>query len=164
MTSVYAGVVGTSRPTDQLAAQATDVGREIATRGGTLLCGGLGGVMEAAARGAKSAGGITVGILPGIRADANDYVDVALGTGLGEMRNLVLVRSCDVLIAIGGGYGTLSEIAFALRVGTPVVGLDTWRLTPPQGSSLEAVPGDMNIVVADSPVAAVAAAWELVAG
>src|SRR5919199_2439349 len=94
-----------------------------------VVCGGLGGVMEAACRGAKSAGGMTVGILPsGSRADANDYVDIALATGLGEARNALVVRAVDVLIAVGGEYGTLSEIALALKAGKPVVGVGTWEL------------------------------------
>jgi uncharacterized protein (TIGR00725 family) len=94
-----------------------------------LVCGGLGGVMEAACRGAKAEGGTTVGILPGpSRADANEHVDVALATGLGEARNALVVRAADALVAIGGEYGTLSEIALALKAGTPVVGLGTWEL------------------------------------
>src|ERR687885_1043778 len=94
-----------------------------------VVCGGLGGVMEAACRGAKSAGGMTVGILPsGSRADANEYVDVALATGLGEARNALVVRAVDVLVAVGGEYGTLSEIALALKAGKPVVGVGTWEI------------------------------------
>jgi len=85
--------------------------------------------MEAACRGARTAGGTTVGILPGSdRAQANPYVDIALPTGLGEVRNALVVRAADAVIAVGGAYGTLSEIALALRAGTPVVGLDTWEL------------------------------------
>ena len=94
-----------------------------------LVCGGRGGVMEAACRGAKSGGGTTVGILPGDRrSDANPHVDVALATGLGEARNALVVRAADALIAVGGEYGTLSEIALALKAGKPVVGLDTWDI------------------------------------
>ena len=96
-----------------------------------LVCGGLGGVMEAACRGAKGAAGTTVGILPGAdRTQANDYVDVAIATGLGEGRNALVVRAADALIAVGGGYGTLSEIALALKAGKPVVGIGTWDLDP----------------------------------
>jgi uncharacterized protein (TIGR00725 family) len=96
-----------------------------------VVCGGLGGVMEAACRGAKDAGGTTVGILPGHgRADANPYVDVAIATGLGEARNALVVRAADALIAIGGEYGTLSEIALALKAGKPVVGIESWDLDP----------------------------------
>ena len=107
-----------------------------------LVCGGLGGVMEAACRGAKEAGGTTVGILPGTdRSDANEFVDVPIATGLGEGRNAILVRSAEVLIAIGGGYGTLSEIALALRRGNRVVGLGTWDIegVEPAGSPEAAV-------------------------
>jgi uncharacterized protein (TIGR00725 family) len=94
-----------------------------------LVCGGLGGVMEAACTGAKGGGGTTIGILPGTdRAAANPFVDFAIPTGLGEARNALVVRAADALIAIGGGYGTLSEIAFALKAGKPVVGLGTWEI------------------------------------
>jgi uncharacterized protein (TIGR00725 family) len=96
-------------------------------RGVVLVCGGLGGVMEAACRGAKDAGGTTLGILPGTeRSDANQYLDIAIPTGLGEARNAVIVRAADAVVAIGGGYGTLSEIAFALRRSKRVVGIGTW--------------------------------------
>jgi uncharacterized protein (TIGR00725 family) len=101
----------------------------VAGRGAVLVCGGLGGAMEAACRGAKQGGGVTVGILPGTdRSDANHYVDFALPTGLGEARNALVVRAADVVIAIGGGYGTLSEIALALKAGKRVIGLDTWAI------------------------------------
>jgi uncharacterized protein (TIGR00725 family) len=92
-----------------------------------LVCGGLGGVMEAACRGAKETGGTTVGILPGTdRSVANPHVDIAVATGLGEARNALVVRAADALVAIGGGYGTLSEVALALKAGKRVVGLGTW--------------------------------------
>ena len=117
-------VVGGSACTAQEAEWATAVGRLIAERGAVLLCGGLGGVMEAAARGAKAAGGLTIGILPGDDpADANASIDVAIATGMGEMRNALIVRAAGAIIAIGGGWGTLSEIALARRIETPVVGL-----------------------------------------
>jgi uncharacterized protein (TIGR00725 family) len=94
-----------------------------------LVCGGLGGVMEAACRGAKDGGGTTVGILPGTdRGEANEFVDVAIPTGLGEARNALVVRAADALIAVGGGYGTLSEIALALKAGKRVVGLGSWGI------------------------------------
>ena len=98
--------------------------------------------MEAACRGAKAAGGTTVGILPGDdRAQANDYVDVAIATGLGEGRNALIVRAVDALVAVGGEYGTLSEIALALKTGKPVVGIESWALDPVEkvGSAEEAV-------------------------
>jgi uncharacterized protein (TIGR00725 family) len=112
-----------------VAAAAEAVGRVLASHGAVVVCGGLGGAMEAACRGAKEAGGTTVGLLPGgDREAANPFVDVALPTGLGEARNALIVRVVDALVAVGGGYGTLSEIALALRIGKPVVGLGTWEI------------------------------------
>jgi uncharacterized protein (TIGR00725 family) len=108
------------------------VGQLLAERGAVVVCGALGGVMEAACRGAKGAGGATLGILPGLRrGDANAYVDLAVATGLGEARNALVVRACDALIAVGGEWGTLSEIALALKAGKRVVGLGTWELGRP---------------------------------
>ena len=122
-------VIGAGRCSPAEAALAEEVGRLIAQAGATLVCGGLGGVMEAACRGARSAGGLTVGILPGLdRAGANPWVELALPTGLGETRNTLVVRAAQAVIAIGGEYGTLSEIGFALRTRTPVFGLGTWQL------------------------------------
>jgi uncharacterized protein (TIGR00725 family) len=124
------------------------VGRELAARGAVLICGGLGGVMEAACRGAKQAGGLTVGILPGTdRAAANAFVEVAIPSGLGEARNALVVRAADALIAVGGGYGTLSEIALALKAGKRVAGLDSWDIdgvvaAPDPGAAVAAVLGD----------------------
>jgi len=124
MRAPLVAVVGGSECTPQEAEWAGAVGRLIAQRGAVLVCGGLGGVMAAAARGAKEAGGLTVGILPGADpADANASIDVALATGMGEMRNALIVRAAQAVIAIGGGWGTLSEIALARRTNTPVVGL-----------------------------------------
>jgi len=123
------GVIGAGQCSSDEAAVAEEVGRLIARAGATLVCGGLGGVMEAACRGARSAGGLTVGLLPGLdRAGANRWVELALPTGLGETRNTLIVRAAQALIAIGGEYGTLSEIGFALRTRTPVFGLGTWQL------------------------------------
>ena len=127
----YVAVVGAGDVLDGSpeADAAEAVGRGLAEAGAVVVCGGLGGVMAAACRGAAEAGGTTVGILPGSsRADANPWVTVALPTGLGEARNALVVRTVDVLVAVGGGYGTLSEIGLALRTGTPVVGLGTWEL------------------------------------
>lgn len=105
------------------------MGRALGRRGAVLVCGGLGGVMEAACEGARSEGGATVGVLPGLDRDAaNPHVQVALATGLGEARNALVVRAVDAVIAVGGEYGTLSEIALALKAGTPVVGVGTWEL------------------------------------
>jgi uncharacterized protein (TIGR00725 family) len=123
------------------------VGRLVAERGAVLICGGLGGAMEAACRGAREAGGTAVGILPGAdRRDANPFVHIAVPTGLGQGRNVVIVHAADVLIAVGGGYGTLSEVALALRAGKPVVGLGSWEVE--------------GVVVADSAQAAVEAAFD----
>jgi uncharacterized protein (TIGR00725 family) len=122
-------VVGPGEPSSEQAARAEEVGRLLAEAGAVVVCGGLGGAMEAVCRGASSAGGLTLGILPGHdRRDANEYVEVAVPTGMGEMRNALVVRAADAVIAVGGAYGTLSEIALALRTGTPVVGLGTWEL------------------------------------
>jgi uncharacterized protein (TIGR00725 family) len=115
-----------------LALAAEEVGAEVARSQAVLVCGGLGGVMAAACRGAKRAGGLTVGLLPGDdRAAANEWVDIAVPTALGEGRNLLIVRMSDAVVAIGGGYGTLSEIALARKIGRPVVGLSTWSAAVP---------------------------------
>jgi len=120
-------VIGASEASAELCSLAEDVGRLIAEAGAILISGGGAGVMEAASKGAKSAGGITVGILPGTNEnEANQYVDIPIITGMGHGRNIINVWSSDVVIAIGGGYGTLSEIALALRTGKPVIGLSTW--------------------------------------
>jgi uncharacterized protein (TIGR00725 family) len=122
-------VAGGGEADEDTCRAAEAVGRGLARRGALVVCGGLGGVMEAACRGARAEGGITVGILPGdVRAAANPFVDVALPTGMGEARNALVVRACDALVAVAGEFGTLSEIALALRLGTPVVGLRTWEL------------------------------------
>lgn len=122
-------VIGGRKTEKALLAEAETVGRLIAKSGATLVCGGLGGVMEAASKGAKSEGGLTVGILPQDHArEANHYVDVPVVTGLGIGRNVIIARTADALIAVGGEYGTLSEIAFALQMGKPVVGIKTWDI------------------------------------
>ena len=119
-------VVG-SGEADLPAAEA--VGRLLASAGEIVVTGGLGGVMAAACRGAASAGGVSVGLLPGLdAAAANEWVTVVLPTGLGELRNGLIVRACDAMIAVGGGYGTLSEIALALKAGKPVAGIGTWEI------------------------------------
>jgi uncharacterized protein (TIGR00725 family) len=122
MNPLYISVIGTGRCGAAESALAEQVGRLVAQEGATLVCGGLGGVMEAAARGARAAGGTTVGILPGHdRSAANPYLDHVLTTGLGHARNLAVVSSGDAVIAVGGGYGTLSEIGLAAKIGRPVV-------------------------------------------
>jgi len=140
----YVAVVGPGEASPEQLAMAEQVGGELARRGAVVVSGGMGGAMEAACRGARQAGGTTVGILPGFdRAAANEFVDVALPTGLGEARNALVVRAADVLIAVGGGFGTLSEIALALKSGKRVIGLDTWELPAegiePASSAEEAV-------------------------
>ena len=123
-------VIGGKKPSKKEATLAEEVGKEIASRGAVLVCGGLGGVMEAACRGAQSAGGLTIGILPGgDRKAANRYVQVPIVTNMGYARNVIVVRSAQAVIAIGGGYGTLSEIAYALDAGIPVIGINTWALS-----------------------------------
>jgi uncharacterized protein (TIGR00725 family) len=127
--SVYIGVAATSQADARHVRLAEALGRHLAEAGAVVVCGGGGGAMEAVCRGATSAGGMTVGLLPGARREeGNEHLGVALPTGLGEGRNVLLVRASDALVAVGGGYGTLSEIALALRIGVPVVGLATWSL------------------------------------
>jgi uncharacterized protein (TIGR00725 family) len=124
--------MGAARCDAGVAALAEEVGRLVAESGAVLLCGGRGGVMEAAARGARRAGGLTIGVMPGRNAaesPPNPHIDVALYTGLGDGRNYVNVCSSDAIVAIAGGYGTLSEIALALKIGKPVVLLRTWSFT-----------------------------------
>ncbi len=156
--SCVIGVIGESEFSDRAHdALAEEVGRRIAQAGCTLICGGLTGVMEAACRGARSAGGRTIGILPGRdRRDANPYVDMAIVTGMDQMRNVILVLTADALIAIGGGYGTLAEIGHALRSGKPVIGLRTWEAT----RAGQRAP----IVVVDTPEQAVGEALRRAAG
>lgn len=138
-------VIGGSTVDDETATQASAVGRRLGERGHELVCGGLGGVMAAACRGATETGGHTIGILPGeSRAAANDHVDTAIATGLGNARNPLVVRNGDAVVAIDGGPGTLSELGHALDYGLPVAGLETHRIAGVDG-----------IEVVDSPAAAV---------
>ncbi|MBP1929864.1 uncharacterized protein (TIGR00725 family) [Methanolinea mesophila] len=125
--SVQIGVIGPGDCSMEERRAAEKVGRQIARGGGILCCGGLSGVMEAASRGAKEEGGITVGIIPGTGGE-NDYLDVVIRTGLSHARNVVLVQSSDALVAVGGAYGTLSEIAVALKTEKPVFGVSTWEI------------------------------------
>lgn len=149
MRRLLVAVIGAASCSPSEAKEAEIVGRVLAEEGATLLCGGRGGVMEAACRGARRAGGLTVGILPGDDPSAaNPYVDIAIATGLGEARNAIVARTAQAVVAIGGRYGTLSEIAFALKHGLPVVGLNTWKLEPPAGGTLP------SIVYVDDPVEA----------
>jgi uncharacterized protein (TIGR00725 family) len=123
-------VIGGSKASDEELRLAEETGREIAIKGAILVCGGQSGVMEAACRGAQLAGGITVGILPGDkRSSANKFVDIPIVTGMGYGRNVIVAKSAQAVIAVGGSYGTLSEISYALQFGIPVIGLNTWEFT-----------------------------------
>jgi uncharacterized protein (TIGR00725 family) len=123
------GVIGGGTAERLILRIAEDIGRLVARGHAVLVCGGLGGVMEAAAKGAKSEGGVTVGILPQAnKQKANQYIDIPIATGFGEGRNVIITRTADVLIAVGGEYGTLSEIAFGLKKGKPVIGIETWDI------------------------------------
>ena len=146
---LYVSVVGSGTATGELYGRAREVGRLVAQRGGIVVCGGLSGVMEAAARGATEAGGMAIGILPDEdRSRANTHLSYSMATGAGQARNLTVVCSGDVVIAVGGEYGTLSEIGLALKIGRPVVALGSWDL-------------EGHVVVASSAKEAVAAAFAL---
>lgn len=145
----FIAVIGGSECSPQEAELAEEVGRELARQGAVLVCGGLGGIMAAACKGASLKGGVTIGILPGgSRQTANPYVQIPIVTNLGEARNVVVVKSAEAVIAIGGGYGTLSEIGHALRNGIPVVGLNTWSLSRNDQP-------DNSIILAQNPAEAV---------
>jgi hypothetical protein len=150
MQPIYLAVIGGSDISPETAALAREVGREVGARGAVLLCGGLGGVMAAAAQGAQEAGGVSLGILPeGDRRRANPFLTYAIATNLGHARNVVIAHSADALIAVGGSHGTISEAAIALKLGKPVIALNvTWDL-----------PGLQR---AATPAAAVVLAWEAV--
>ena len=153
----YVVVCGSGQATTEEVAWAEEVGRLVADAGAVLVCGGLGGVMDAAARGCEAGGGLSIGILPGEHRDpASPHLTVSIPTGLGEARNALVVRAADAVIAIGGEFGTLSEIALALKAGTPVVGLHTWELAK-AGSLVHA------IVETETPQEAVRAALEAIA-
>jgi len=151
------GVIGESHPSEEGKKLAFEVGVEIAKANAILICGGLSGIMEEACRGAKSKGGLTVGILPGIDINsANPYIDIPIVTGLDQARNIIIVRSCHAIIAIEGSYGTLSEIAFCLKLNVPLIGLRTWTLqrqnhpTPPiiyAHTAKEAVAKAIKIII-----------------
>ncbi len=148
-------VIGGEQPSPHEAKLAEEVGRELAKQGAILVCGGLGGVMEAACRGASAEGGVTIGILPGDNPQAaNPYVQIPIVTGMGYARNIAVVKSAQAVIAIDGGYGTLSEIAHALQSNIPVIGLNTWSLSR-NGQQ------DKSIITAQSPTEAVNKALNL---
>ena len=151
----FIAVIGGAEPSLQEARLAEEVGRQLAVKGAILVCGGLGGVMEAACRGAQSEDGITIGILPGdSRRAANPYVQIPIVTGIGYARNVAVVKSAQAVIAIGGSYGTLSEISHALQSGIPVIGLNTWSLSR-NGQQ------DNSIILAQNPTEAVDKALNL---
>jgi len=152
----FIAVIGGSQCSSQEVKLAEEVGRELARQGAAVICGGLGGVMEAVCKGASLEGGVTIGILPGdSRHAANPYVQIPIVTNMGEARNVVIVKSAEAVIAIGGGYGTLSEIGHALRNGVPVVGLNTWSLSR-EGQM------DDSIIPAQNPIEAVSTALSLI--
>lgn len=140
---------GDAPPNSEVYRWAEQVGRLLAESSVAVITGGLSGVMEAASKGASEAGGMSIGILPGRRpSDANPYVRIPIPTGLGEARNFVVVHAADAAIAVGGEYGTLSEIAIALKSGKPVIGLGSWELAKASGP-------DAGILPAENPEAAV---------
>lgn len=143
------GVIGAANASEKEKRTSEEVGVLIAKGNCFLLCGGMGGVMEAACRGAKSAGGTTIGVLPGPeRSSANRFIDIPIVTGMGEARNVIVAKSSHSVIAIGGSFGTLSEISFALKSGIPVIGLDTWDVSE-------------EIIKCETPEEAVRTAFEL---
>ncbi len=143
------GLIGGADCSPEIEEAARNVGRGIAERGGILICGGVGGVMEAGARGAKEAGGMTIGIIPGLnRYDANPYIDIPIASGVGYARNMIIVNSSDSVIAVDGKFGTLSEIAFCLQFGVPVISLFSWEIDP-------------SIITVDTPEKAVDLAFSL---
>lgn len=152
---MYISVIGAFSCDEEISGIAYELGKEIAGRGHTLVCGGLSGVMEAASRGAMDMGGVTVGILPDIdRRRANRWLTVSIPTDMGHARNIIVALSGDALIAVSGGYGTLSEISFGLKLGKPVIGLRSWE---PDSEGRERA----QVVPASSPVEAVNLAEEL---
>ena len=146
---MYVGVIGGQFCSEEESRVAYELGRLLAERGAVIVCGGLGGVMEAACRGAREAGGVTIGVLPGpFRSDANPYVDHAIATDMGQARNAIIVRTADAVVAVGGEYGTLSEIAMALKMGKKVVAIESWEI------SSKGIP-DEQIIRAPGPEEAV---------
>jgi len=147
-------VIGGSKSSAKESKLAEEVGREVAKRGAILICGGLGGIMEAACRGANSEGGLTIGVLPGENSrEANEYVQISIITGIGYARNVVVVKSAQAVIAISGSYGTLTEIGYALQNGIPVIGLDTWSISR-KGKA------DRSIILAENAADALSIAFD----
>ncbi|UCE25744.1 MAG: TIGR00725 family protein [Candidatus Zixiibacteriota bacterium] len=145
-------VVGANKCSKKLRDMAAEVGQYVAENGGVIVCGGLGGIMEGAARGAKQANGVTIGILPGDNADdANEFIDFVIPSGFGEARNILIIRTADAVVAFPGKYGTLSEMAFALQAGKPLVSVNAWNL------------GD-DVAQAETPQEAARIAMEMAGG
>ena len=122
-------VVGAGKCSKKLRDMAAEIGKYVAENDGVIVCGGMGGIMEGGARGAKEAGGVTIGILPtDDKNDANEFIDYIIPSGFGEARNILVVRTADVIVAFPGKFGTLSEMAFALQAGKPVISVNAWKL------------------------------------
>ena len=154
---IYIAVVGGAQCSEEEYRIAYEVGTEIARHQAVLICGGGSGVMEAAAKGAADAGGASIGILPGEKsAQGNRFLSYAVATGLGEARNAVIARTADLMIAVGGEYGTLSEIALALKMEKPVIVLNSWQLNPPSGLSLVPLHADTATEALEKGLALVA--------
>lgn len=145
-------VVGANKCSKKLRDMAAEVGRYVAENGGVIVCGGLGGIMEGAARGAREANGVTIGIIPSSDPnDANEYIDFVIPSGMGEARNMLVVRTADVVVAFPGKYGTLSEMALTLQAGKPLISVQAWNL------------GD-DVIQAESPIDAARKAMEMAGG
>lgn len=155
---MYVSVIGGAECGEYLREVAYATGREIAVRGHILVCGGLGGVMDAAAHGAHDSGGVSVGVLPGHNREfASNWLTVSIPTDMGHARNAIVAWSGDALIAVGGSYGTLSEIAFGIKMGKPVIGLETWDL-------MDLIGDPAAYAVAESPQEAVSLAERMAGG
>jgi uncharacterized protein (TIGR00725 family) len=153
---IIIAVIGTRKPSPEEGQLAQEVGRELAKNGITLICGGLGGVMEEACRGAYAEGGLTIGVIPGDdRRSANPHVRIPIVTGIGYARNVIIIRSAQAVIAVGGGYGTLTEIGYALDGKIPVIGLKTWKIS--RNNQI-----DKSIIRADNAKQAVSKALKLI--
>jgi hypothetical protein len=153
---IIIAVIGTRKPSPEEGQLAQEVGRELAKNGIALICGGLGGVMAEACRGACAEGGLTIGVIPGDdRKSANPHVRIPIVTGIGYARNVIIIRSAQAVIAVGGGYGTLTEIGYALDAGIPVIGLKTWKIS--RNNQV-----DKSIIRADNAKQAVSKALKLI--
>ncbi len=153
---IIIAVIGTRKPSPEEGQLAQEVGRELAKNGIALICGGLGGVMAEACRGACAEGGLTIGVIPGDdRKSANPHVRIPIVTGIGYARNVIIIRSAQAVIAVGGGYGTLTDIGYALDAGIPVIGLKTWKIS--RNNQV-----DKSIIRADNAKQAVSKALKLI--